>query len=56
MIAELENARPKIRLAAKLILGTGQRPGAAIQMRWDQFDGECMTIVDEKGDQKIEVF
>ncbi|ETX14321.1 hypothetical protein OCH239_04345 [Roseivivax halodurans JCM 10272] len=25
-------------------------------MRWDQFNGEYMTVVDEKGDQELEVY
>lgn len=37
-------------------MGTGQRPNAAIQMRHDDFWGEWMRVVDEKGDESHEVY
>jgi len=56
MVNALDTAPPTLRTASRLILGTGQRPNAAITMRWDQFDGEFMRVTDEKGDVVLEVF
>lgn len=56
MIKALDSAPDDVRTAARLILGTGQRPGAAIAMRREQFRGEYMTVVDEKGKQELEVY
>ena len=49
MVAQLENAPEMVRTAAELMLGTGQRPAAAIAMRHDQFNGDLMTVADDKG-------
>jgi integrase len=56
MVKALDTAPERVRTAAKLILGTGQRPSAAINMRRDQFDGEWMTVRDEKGDKDMVVY
>ncbi|QPM89827.1 hypothetical protein PSAL_010540 [Pseudooceanicola algae] len=56
MVQALETAPLDVRITSELILGTGQRPNAAITMRRDQFDGEWMTVRDEKGDESYEVF
>lgn len=56
MVAKLDTAPIRVRTAAELILGTGQRPSAAIGMRRDQFTGEWMTVLDEKADEYIEVY
>ncbi|RVV99725.1 hypothetical protein EKE94_03330 [Mesobaculum littorinae] len=56
MVEKLEEAPASVRIAAQLILGTGQRPSAAITMRRDQFSGEWMSVHDEKGDQWLEVY
>lgn len=56
MVKALDTAPERVRTAAKLILGTGQRPTAAITMRRDQFDGEWMQVIDEKGDQRLTVY
>lgn len=32
--------------------GTGQRPGDVVKMRWSDFDGEYMTVKQEKGREK----
>lgn len=56
MIGKLSAAPEKVRTAAELILGTGQRPNAAIQMRRDQFSGEWMTVTDEKNNEPFEVY
>ncbi len=52
----LADAPAIVRSAAELILGTGQRPAAAIAMRRDQFQGEWMMVTDEKGDESYEIF
>lgn len=56
MVARLTDAPRDVQTVANLILGTGQRPNAAIVMRWDQFNGDWMTVTDEKGDQELDVF
>nr|WP_225612489.1 tyrosine-type recombinase/integrase [Paracoccus sp. PAR01] len=56
MVKALNDAPLVVRSAAELILGTGQRPAAAIAMRRDQFNGEWMTVTDEKGDETYEIF
>lgn len=56
MIDRLPEAPDNVRTAAELILGTGQRPNAAIQMRRDQFSGEWMEVLDEKGKQSFETY
>lgn len=52
----LSEAPPDVQTVAQLILGTGQRPNAAINMRWDQFSGEWKTVIDEKGNRHLEVY
>ncbi|MCF7777327.1 tyrosine-type recombinase/integrase [Sulfitobacter sp. M220] len=56
MVDALASAPLNVRTAAELILGTGQRPSAAISMRRDHFNGEWMSVRDEKGNQEFEVF
>lgn len=56
MIGKLNEAPETVRTAAELILGTGQRPNAAIQMHRDQFHGQWMSVWDEKGRDKYEVY
>lgn len=56
MLAALDSAPERVQTACRLILGTGQRPSAAINMRRDDFDGEWMTVTDEKGDARLEVY
>lgn len=56
MITKLVDAPEAVRTAAELILGTGQRPAAAIAMRHDQFHGDTMTVTDDKGDLSFEVY
>lgn len=55
MIKALTTAPDKVRIASELILGTGQRPAAAIGMRRDAFQGETMRLIDEKADETFEV-
>lgn len=56
MVDKLKDAPEHVRTAAELILGTGQRPNAAIHMKFAHFDGEWMSVLDEKNDERIEVF
>jgi hypothetical protein len=56
MVDKLPTAPFNVRTAAELILGTGQRPTAAIEMRFDQFHGEEMTLYDEKMDEGFNVY
>ena len=56
LISKLPEAPANVRTAAELILGTGQRPNAAIRMRRDQFRGEWMEVIDEKGKQSFETY
>lgn len=56
MVEKLADAPDTVRTAAELILGTGQRPSAAISMRHSDFAGEMMTVTDEKGDARFEVY
>jgi hypothetical protein len=56
MITKLADAPDAVRTAAELILGTGQRPAAAIAMRHDDFTGETMRVIDEKSDMTYEVY
>lgn len=56
MVKALDSAPERVRTAAMLIIGTGQRPSAAITMRRDQFDGEWMVVTDEKGGKEMTVY
>ncbi|TMV14434.1 tyrosine-type recombinase/integrase [Arenibacterium halophilum] len=56
LVNKLDTAPDNVRAAAELIRATGQRPNAAITMRFDHFHGETMTVLDEKGGEFIEVF
>lgn len=56
MVGKLDNAPENVRCAANLILGTGQRPNAAITMKHEDFDGDSMWVLDEKNAERIKVF
>lgn len=56
MVTALDGAPERVRTAAELILGTGQRPNAAITMRRADFSGDRMSVLDEKGGERFEVF
>lgn len=56
MVETLAEAPRNVRTAAELILGTGQRPNAAIGMRRDQFRGEWMQVLDEKSGELFETY
>jgi integrase len=44
----LREARPSLRLAAKLALYTGQRRSDLVKMKWSQFDGEYIEVRQQK--------
>ena len=56
MVEALVNAPDRVQILGRLILGTGQRPGAAVAMRRNQFQGEWMIVRDEKGKKELEVY
>ena len=56
MVSKLDGAPVNVRTAAELILGSGQRPSAAINMRWDDFDGEWMTVFNQKAGARLTVY
>ncbi|MFT5799632.1 MAG: integrase [Candidatus Azotimanducaceae bacterium] len=56
MVDALPDAPERVQVLARVILGTGQRPGAAVAMRRDQFRGEWMIVRDDKGKQNLEVY
>lgn len=56
LVEKLDTAPMNVQVAAHLILGTGQRPNAAISMKRDQFHGDTMTVLDEKGGELFETY
>ena len=56
MVDKLETAPEDVRTAATLILNTGQRPNAAITMKFSDFVGNWMSVLDEKNDERLEVY
>lgn len=56
MIGKLDTAPEIVRTAAELILGTGQRPNAALKMKHSDFHGDWMDVLDEKTSTCIEVY
>lgn len=56
MVNALPSAPSDVQAAAELILGTGQRPSAAIKMRHSDFKGEWMWVLDEKNNVRCEVY
>ena len=56
MVEKLNGAPEVVRSAAELILGTGQRPSAAVAMRRDAFQGDWMMVTDEKADDTYEIY
>ena len=56
LVAKVPTAPVKVRTAVELILGTGQRPGAAINMRRDAFRGAWVEVMDEKSDEPFEIY
>lgn len=56
MVDAAEDAPEDVRTIVHLILGRGERPGAAVMTRWDGFNGDWMTVTDEKGSHTYEVY
>ena len=56
MVASLTSSPADVRTMGELLLGTGQRPGAAAKMRWEDFQGDWMTVTDEKADTRRQVY
>jgi hypothetical protein len=56
MVSAIHSAPIDVQTTVELILGTGQRPNAAINMRHDDFAGEEMEVMDEKGRQRWKVY
>jgi len=42
--AAREKAEPRTRLLFELLLGTGQRIGDVLKMKWSDFDGEAISV------------
>lgn len=56
MVSAVSSAPIDVQITVELILGTGQRPNAAISMRHNDFDGEEMEVLDEKGKKRWKVY
>ncbi|HDY95470.1 hypothetical protein LCGC14_0510570 [marine sediment metagenome] len=56
MLDALDEGPRVVQIACGLIRGTGQRPSAAIRMLKSAFQGEWVTVVDEKGDSTFEIY
>ena len=55
MVKEVTTAPPDVQAVVELILGTGQRPNAALMMRHDDFNGKEMWVRDEKANERFMV-
>ena len=56
MVAQLPKAPLTVQKAAELMLGTGQRPNAAIIMERAHFKGEWMSVLDEKQKTRFKAY
>lgn len=56
MVQALQTAPHAVRVAAELMLGTGQRPNAAIGMRHADFEDEEVSVLDEKTNCRFSIF
>ena len=52
----IENDSDVALTAYHLCTGTGQRIGNVIKMRWDQFDGNFMDVVQEKTNAHVTIY
>ena len=50
------NGESVARTIYELAIGTGQRLGDCIAMRWEDFDGEYMSVVQEKTGQRMWIY
>jgi integrase len=51
----VEGASPELALAFALLLYTGQRRGDVCRMRWSDFDGKFISVVQEKTGESVHV-
>ncbi|WP_406736449.1 tyrosine recombinase XerC [Thioclava sp. GXIMD4215] len=51
-----EHGERMARTVYELCIGTGQRIGDCVAMRWDDFDGAFMSVIQEKTGTKIQVY
>jgi integrase len=51
----VEGASPELKLAFALLLYTGQRRGDVCKMRWSDFDGRYISVVQEKTGEHVAV-
>jgi integrase len=51
----VEGASPELKLAFALLLYTGQRRGDVVRMRWSDFDGKFISVVQEKTGEHVHV-
>jgi len=51
----LDGASPELATAFALLLYTGQRRGDVIRMRWSDFDGKFISVVQEKTGESVHV-
>ena len=51
-----EHSLSVARTIYELAIGTGQRLGDCVAMKWDDFDGEYMSVVQQKTGAKIDVY
>ncbi|WGW02765.1 site-specific integrase [Tropicibacter oceani] len=56
LLNELPNAPDKVHIAGELIRGTGQRPSAAVKTPCSAFEGEWVTVQDEKGGNTFQIY
>lgn len=49
----LEHAPEPMRRAALLAVATGQRQGDLLRLRWDAYDGDGLTLVQQKTDEPV---
>lgn len=54
--ARLEKSGPMLRIAFSLLVHTGQRPSDVLKMRWDDYDGEFVRVVQQKTKAKVEIY
>lgn len=52
----IESQNTTARTIYELCIGTGQRIGDCVSMRWDDFDGQYMKVLQEKTRQPLEVY
>ncbi len=51
----MREARPSLRWAVRLALGTGQRRSDLVKMKWSQFDGEFIEVRQQKTGELLSI-